>query len=150
LTAKGSMQAVALTNPRQAAPLLQFEACVLPVPAMPGESFDLDSSLGPGELVLLDIQDRAYEEALTRAICGLLQPIAGTVRFLGAAWRELSPDRANALRGRIGIACRDESWIPYLSILENVILGQLHHTRRPIEAICLEAAQWAARFGLPG
>jgi hypothetical protein len=54
-------------------------------------------------------------------------PARGTVRFLGRAWSEIRSDQANALRGRIGHVLRRNAWIPHL----NLLLPQLHHTRRP-------------------
>ena len=37
-----------------------------------------------------------------------------------------------------------------LSLLDNVVLRQLHHTHRPFAELRDEAAQLAVRFGLPG
>jgi phospholipid/cholesterol/gamma-HCH transport system ATP-binding protein len=43
-----------------------------------------------------------------------------------------------------------DTWLSHLSLLDNVILRQLHHTRRAFAAWCEEAVQLATQFGLPG
>jgi len=131
-------------------PILRFEACTLRLAGTADEVFDVDLTLHAGELAVLQTEDGLHEAAVSRAACGLLAPVAGAVRFLGRDWHGLSPDWANASRGRIGTVFRDESWVPYLPLMENIILPQLHHTRRPEEEVSREAAHWAARFGLPG
>ena len=137
-------------NQSQRLPVVHFDDCVLPLPESPAETFLVDFSLHPGELVMFHNDDWHYEKAIVRAACGLLPPRSGRVSFQGRDWRTLSPDRANASRGRIGVVLRNESWIPYQSIMESLILPQLHHTRRPLDAICRDAVHWAGRFGLPG
>jgi phospholipid/cholesterol/gamma-HCH transport system ATP-binding protein len=110
----------------------------------------IDLTLRAGDLVLVDPGDEQHEQLLADVTCGLVPPARGTVRFLGRAWSEVPPDQANALRGRIGQVLRRGAWIPYLSLLDNLLLPQLYHTRRPYEAIRAEAAGWAAWFGLAG
>ena len=70
--------------------------------------------------------------------------------FSVAPGRRCAPDQANALRGRIGQVLRRGAWIPHLSLLDNLLLPQLYHTRRPYAEIRAEAARWAAWFGLAG
>lgn len=130
--------------------VLRFDGCVLPLADAVGETFAVQLNVGPGELVMLHAQDRFHEDALVRAASGLIAPLAGSVQFLGRNWRQLSSDRANAARGRIGVVFRNESWTPHQTILETLILPQLHHTHAPIEEICNDAARWTSRFGLPG
>jgi phospholipid/cholesterol/gamma-HCH transport system ATP-binding protein len=42
------------------------------------------------------------------------------------------------------------TWLQHLSLLDNVVLRQLHHTRRSFAELRAEAVQLAAHFGLPG
>jgi len=135
---------------RQDSPVLRFESCALPLGGGAEEVFSVDLALRPGVLILLQTEDVLHEEAVSQASCGLLKPVSGTVTFRGRDWQAMAPDWSNASRGRIGIVFRQDSWIPHLSMMENIILAQLHHTRRPVDEICQEAARWAARFGLPG
>lgn len=131
-------------------PVLHFDECVLPLTETDSETFTVQLTVDPGELVMVHTPDRFHEDALSRAASGLIAPLSGSVLFRGKNWRGLSPDRANAARGRIGVVFRNESWIPHQTILETLILPQLHHTHLPIEVICNDAARWASRFGLPG
>lgn len=110
----------------------------------------VDISLCAGDLVIVEAADDQQERALADAACGLLAPTSGAVRFLGHDWASLAPDRANALRGRIGCAFGDGAWIRHLTLLENILLPQLHHTRRPVAEVQDEAVKLAMHFGLPG
>ncbi|HSA82083.1 MAG TPA: hypothetical protein VLE23_14800 [Geminicoccaceae bacterium] len=128
--------------------MLEFDDVWLP--SRDQQEISIDFSVRAGDLVLIQPGDAQQGQALADVVCGLLQPERGVVRFLGHAWSDLSPDQANALRGRVGHAAHRRAWIPYLSLLDNVLLAQLHHTRRPYPELRAEAARWATWFGLPG
>jgi phospholipid/cholesterol/gamma-HCH transport system ATP-binding protein len=130
--------------------VLQLDRAWLPLPDQQGVGVAIDLTLRAGDLVLVDPGDEQHEQLLADVACGLVAPARGRVRFLGRSWSELAPDQANALRGRIGQVLRRGAWIPYLGVLDNLLLPQLYHTRRPYEAIRAEAAGWAAWFGLAG
>jgi phospholipid/cholesterol/gamma-HCH transport system ATP-binding protein len=130
--------------------VLQFDDVRLPLPDHRQAGVDVDVTLHGGDLVLVQPGDEQHEQVLAEVACGLLPPERGAVRFLGRAWSELPADQANARRGRIGHLVRRGAWIPYLSLLDNVLLPQLHHTRRPYAEIRAEAARLATWFGLPG
>jgi phospholipid/cholesterol/gamma-HCH transport system ATP-binding protein len=131
-------------------PVLQLDQVWLPRHDQDAGGIAVDLALESGDLVLIEPGDDQHERALADVACGLLAPARGAVRFLGRAWPELPADQANALRGRIGRLVRRGAWLPYLSLLDNILLAQLHHTRRPYSELCAEAARWAAWFGLPG
>lgn len=131
-------------------PVLHFDGCVLPLTDAADETLSVDLAIAPTELVMVHTEDRFHEDAFVQAAGGITSPLSGTVRFLGNDWRRLMPDRSNAARGRIGIVFRNESWIPYLSVMESMILPQMHHTRRSFESVYNDAAHWASLFGLPG
>jgi len=133
-----------------ATPVLQLDQVWLPLPDQHEVGVAVDLTLRAGDLVLVQPGDEQHEQLLADVACGLVPPERGTVRFLGRVWSEVPPDQANALRGRIGHVLRRGAWIPHLSLLDNVLLPQLHHTRRPYAEIRAEAARWAARFGLAG
>ena len=132
------------------APVLQLEDVWLAWHDQREVRMAIDLTLGAGELALVQPGDRQHEEALADVVCGLALPARGAVRLLGRAWSELRADQANALRGRIGQILRRGAWLPHLTLLDNVLLPQLHHTRRPYREILAEAARWATWFGLPG
>lgn len=131
-------------------PVLAFENCVIALAGSEDETLELSTHLAAGEQLLVHAEDGHHEDAVTRALCGLASPLRGRVRFQGHDWRDLSSERSNAMRGRIGTVFGEDIWSPYRTVMDGIILPQLHHTRRPLEEISQEAAHWARRFGLPG
>lgn len=131
-------------------PLIAFEGCRLPLPGETQETFLVDLSLDAGDFLLVQVGDAAHDQALADAARGLLDPIDGRVCFSGSDWRELPHEVADACRGRIGSSLSEHDWLPYLSVLDNLLMPQLYHSRRSIAELCAEAASWARRFGLPG
>ncbi|AWJ92866.1 organic solvent ABC transporter ATP-binding protein (plasmid) [Azospirillum baldaniorum] len=125
-------------------PVIEFDGAALE------NGITVDLALHAGELALIDPGDESHERAVVDAACGLTIPVRGTVRMLGRDWRRLPPDLANALRGRIGHGFRPGAWISYLSVLDNIMLAQLHHTTRPEADIRNEAVRLSMAFGLPG
>lgn len=132
------------------AAVLEFDEAWLPVPDQAGMAVAIDLALGPGDLVLLQPGDAQHERAIVDGACGLAPPQSGAVRFLGRSWAGLPADQANALRGRIGLMFRRGAWLPYLSLLDNVLMPELYHTRRGLAELRDEAARLARLFGLPG
>lgn len=130
--------------------MLQFDDVRLSSPDHHDAGVAVDVTLRAGDLVLVQPGEEQHERVLADLACGLLPPERGAVRFLGRAWSELSADQANARRGRIGHLMRRGAWIPHMTLLDNVLLPQLHHTRRPYAEIRAEATRWATWFGLPG
>ena len=113
-------------------------------------SVDVGLDLLGGELSLIRIERPQQGTVLGDACAGLALPLKGRVVFLGKEWSQLPPDIANALRGRIGRVFARGSWMGHLSLLENLMLPQLHHTRRPVTELRDEAMLLAENFGLPG
>jgi phospholipid/cholesterol/gamma-HCH transport system ATP-binding protein len=111
---------------------------------------DVSFDLGPGDLLLVRIERENERLPLADATEGLLKMDGGSVSFLGADWQSLSTDQAAAQRGKIGRLFDDEGWISDLDVDENILLAQLHHTKRTEAEIMDEALQFARVFGLPG
>jgi phospholipid/cholesterol/gamma-HCH transport system ATP-binding protein len=131
--------------------VLRFENTVLTTdPYGGGGSDELNINVFGGDLFLIRLARLEQTSAFADASAGIFQPMRGTVYFLGRNWEVLSPDHANALRGRIGRVFSEGNWIKHLSLMENILLPQLHHTRRAAGQIRDEAAGLAERFGLPG
>jgi phospholipid/cholesterol/gamma-HCH transport system ATP-binding protein len=94
------------------------------------ESGEVSLSVCSGDLFLIRLARLEQTATFADACAGIIQPISGRVYFLGRNWPELPTDQANALRGRIGRVFRTGNWINHLSLMENILLSQLHHTRR--------------------
>jgi ABC-type uncharacterized transport system ATPase subunit len=95
------------------------------------ETVTVNMTLHAGELALIHVEH--LQRALTFAdtCAGLVSPAPGHVLFLNQDWARVPSDLANALRGRIGRVFATSTWLQHLSLLDNVVLRQLHHTRRP-------------------
>ena len=116
----------------------------------PAKSNEVGLSVCSGELFLIRLARFEQTATFADACAGILQPISGRVYFLGRNWPQLPPDQANALRGRIGRVFRTANWIKHLSLMENILLSQLHHTRKSVRRLRDEAGKLAQQFGLPG
>jgi phospholipid/cholesterol/gamma-HCH transport system ATP-binding protein len=110
----------------------------------------LDFRLMAGECALIDAQDASQAVKFADICCGLLPLQSGIVRFLGHDWMHASDEFASAMRGQIGRVYGEGSWIGFLGIDTNILLPQLHHTRRPESDLRETAAQLSRHFGLPG
>ena len=115
-----------------------------------GETLDLELDLFGGDLALINLERPRFGSILADACCGLHPTAAGSISFLGKDWAMLPSDTANALRGRIGRVFTYGNWIEPLTLLDNILLPQLHHTRRQFGELRDEAAQLSEHFGLPG
>lgn len=115
-----------------------------------GEAIDLNLSLYGGDLFLVNAERPRFGSIFADACCGLNLPVEGTISFLGKDWASLPPDTANALRGRIGRVFTSGNWINSLTLMENILLSQRHHTRRDFAELQEEAVRLAIHFGLPG
>ena len=111
-------------------------------------SVDLEVRLG--ELIFVQVDRGRLMPMLGDACSGLIAPVSGDARFMGLDWSAQNPEDAAAMRSRIGRAGPDTAWLPFLSVAENVLLAQLHHTRRSTADLLDQAAQLAAALDLPG
>lgn len=110
----------------------------------------LDLCIMPGDLALIDVQDSRLAGEFADLCCGLLKARTGSVRFLGLDWGTASDEVAAAMRGRIGRMYGPGSWLGSLGTDANILLSQLHHTRRSELSLRGSAAELAVNFGLPG
>jgi phospholipid/cholesterol/gamma-HCH transport system ATP-binding protein len=110
--------------------------------------FSLD--LSAGELALIEARNPLWAAQFADLCSGLIPLARGSVRFLGRDWAALPEILAAALRGRIGRTHGFGAWIGFAGVDRNILLPQLHHSRRSADALLEEAAELARFFGLPG
>jgi ABC-type transporter Mla maintaining outer membrane lipid asymmetry ATPase subunit MlaF len=103
-----------------------------------------------GELHVLKLEHPGQSVVIGDLLSGLISPSQGRIRFLGRDWSGIAPDIANGLRGKIGRVHAAGVWMEKLTIQENILMQQLHHTRRNVETVHAEAVRLAADLGLPG
>jgi phospholipid/cholesterol/gamma-HCH transport system ATP-binding protein len=119
--------------------------------AVPGSvSVPLSLLLRPGEFALIRCAEPDRAAGFADICCGLSPVQTGWVSFLGRDWTRLSQARAAALRGRIGRVFYEDAWIDFLDAEANILLSQLHHTRRETTELRARGAALAHDFGLPG
>lgn len=106
--------------------------------------------LAAGDLALVEVRDPGRAAWFADLCCGLVPLAEGSVRFLGHDWAAMPHDYAAAMRGRIGRVFARGNWIEFVDMATNVLLPQLHHTRRDARELREAAARLACGFGLPG
>ena len=102
------------------------------------------------ELMLVRLETGHLAIQLADVAQGLIEPMQGSVSFLGEPWSALAEEAKLAARARIGRVFEEPGWISELDMEDNITLLQRHHTRRPELAIRDEASELARRFSLPG
>jgi phospholipid/cholesterol/gamma-HCH transport system ATP-binding protein len=134
-------------------PVSILKICDLTIESSPHYETGLENvsiELKTGDLLLLHLERENERLPLADASEGLAAPARGRVLFLGEDWQSMSADHAAAQRGQVGRLFDDEGWIGDLEVDQNIMLAQLHHTRRSEADILEEALKLARLFGLPG
>lgn len=130
--------------PRASDDCLNVERLTLPT----GHTLFLQGPSGCGKSTLLGL------------LAGVLVPQAGKVRLMGSDWSELSAAQRDAFRAEhVGYIFQQFNLLPYLSVLDNVLLPCRFSKRRRVRAGAQSGAQGGspalaaqsllARVGLP-
>ena len=107
-------------------------------------------ALRAGELAMIGVFDLNQGHAVAETCSGLTRPESGTVSVLGQDWSKLDYNAANRLRGCIGRLLTRGRWLEGYSILDNILLQQLHHGHSSRQKLLEQATALARQFGLPG
>jgi phospholipid/cholesterol/gamma-HCH transport system ATP-binding protein len=135
---------------RSAVPVLQLTVAQAEHFHDLGVNTPLSLRLLPGECTLIEASEARQLTAFADLCSGLITLHSGNVRFVGRDWSDVPHDYAAALRSRIGRVFATGGWLPFLDVETNILLPQLHHTRRGREELRREAQGLAREFGLPG
>jgi phospholipid/cholesterol/gamma-HCH transport system ATP-binding protein len=108
----------------------------------------VDLALEPGKALWVRLDDDVGGAEFSDLAEGLVVPLRGEVRFQGKPWAGIQVRRQMAMRGRIGRVFEGQGWVENIRVMNNLTLGQLHHTRRPAAEIFDEAVRMAKRVGL--
>jgi ribose transport system ATP-binding protein len=98
---------------------------------------DVTFSCNPGEVHALVGENGAGKSTLMKILAGALRPDKGEIRLRGTAVRLNTP--AEAQRLGIGIIYQEFNLLPWLSVVENILLGRLPKTQ-------LGAVDWNQAF----
>jgi phospholipid/cholesterol/gamma-HCH transport system ATP-binding protein len=109
---------------------------------------DVDLRLDAGQWAIVEVAYDRDALPLAPAAQGLVLADSGHVTFLGHEWNDRQLAVEATLRGRIGRVFAQNGWVSNLSVLENVVLSQRHHTRRPDAELEQAADELARRFDL--
>jgi len=111
--------------------------------------------LEPGERVMLLGPSGSGKSTLLALLAGIVAPTSGTLRVLGQELSAMPAHRRDAFRGdHIGFVFQQFNLLPYLSMLDNVLLPLVfcpERKRRAGPAPALAAGRLLERLGLdPG
>ncbi len=110
----------------------------------------LDLDLRRGEVAIVHIDDDSDGLALVDLCVGLKAPTSGHVRFLGVDWATRTRPERLRRRRRVGVVVQTEVWPSQMTIMDSILLAQLHHSERSRDELIAEATGLARLFGLPG
>ena len=106
--------------------------------AWPASSFHIkitDLNVESGEHWLLEGPSGSGKSTLLQLLGGVLLPQRGDVRILGQSWAALSAAQRDLRRADdVGFVFQQFNLVPYLSVLDNVLLPCQFSTRRREEA----------------
>jgi len=110
----------------------------------------LNLAISAGELVMIGVSDLGHGSTFADVAGGMIPAASGKVSVLGQVWSQLNTSATYQLRGRIGRLLTRGRWYEGMTILETILLPQLHHTQRSRIELRREATASARHFGLPG
>lgn len=129
--------------------MVRFDHVSKIYPASQGEVKSLDRlslEVHPGEFVAIRGPSGCGKTTLLLAAGGMLHPTAGTVTVDGHDLYTLSArERAQFRAGKIGFVFQMFHLVPYLNVVENVLLAAVQAPRKPGPA---RAEELLARLGL--
>jgi phospholipid/cholesterol/gamma-HCH transport system ATP-binding protein len=109
---------------------------------------DVELVVGRGEIVALIGPSGCGKTTLLRTIVGLLPPLAGEVRLLGADLYQVSLEERAQLLGRTGLVFQKNALFDSLSVFDNVCLPARELTPLPDALVREMAWQRLRLFGL--
>jgi len=136
--------------------MLEIEALRFAWPGAAADTLRIDSlQIAPGETLFLHGPSGAGKSTLLGLLAGVLEPSSGHVRLLGVDWSSISAAQRDARRAEhVGYIFQQFNLLPYLSVLDNVLLPTRFSMRRAERATQQAGSARAAaesllaRFGL--
>ncbi len=136
--------------------MLEIEALRFAWPRAATDTLQIDSlHVAPGETLFLYGPSGVGKSTLLGLLAGVLEPTSGQVRLLGVDWASISAAQRDARRAEhVGYIFQQFNLLPYLNVLDNVLLPTRFSARRAERATQhagsarAAAESLLARFGL--
>ena len=140
-----------INNHKMSTPILEFNSVTFSA----GHIYDSSVSeitfvIDHGDLAIVLLEKERVCLPLADLAVGIVKPDAGRIKMCGSDWLTMTSEVAAENRGRIGRVFEGNPWLDNIEVSQNIILGQLHHTHRPIDEITRQAANLSRVFDLPG
>lgn len=105
-------------------------------------------TLRAGDMAAVHIDNDSEHLPFVDLVTGLLAPSTGRVLFMDRDWRAMNAFEQAAARGRIGCVLEGRAWLSSLSVRQNIMLRERHHTQRTDLEISEEADRLCKAAGL--
>ena len=130
---------------------LWFRDADLPASAAHERALDgVTLELSPGELVLVELDERHPSVPLLDAALGLIEPTRGSVGFNTEPWHRRTTKSAAKARSLIGSVLDRAEWLANLKVDQSILLAGEHHSDASDADLRRDATYWAEHFGLEG
>ncbi|MCZ6806457.1 MAG: ATP-binding cassette domain-containing protein [Deltaproteobacteria bacterium] len=110
----------------------------------------LDLDIFKGEVVTIIGESGSGKSILLKALMGLIEIDAGTIRFDDEVVSDASEKEWTQIRRRIGMLFQESALFDSLSVYENVAYALREQTDMPEEEIARQVAETLTLVGLPG
>ncbi len=132
-------------------PVLEFENVTFRADHLYDSSVsEIDFTLGNGDLAIVLLEKEHVHLPLGDLADGIIAPNQGRVKLHNTSWLDMNPGIAADNRGQIGRVFEGNPWLDKLEVNHSIMLGQLHHTTRPLDDLARQASELSRIFGLPG
>ena len=111
---------------------------------------DAEFSLAAGETLLVRVDADSEHAPVLDLALGLRSPRSGSVQFMEEDWTAMDAFEEARNRGRIGCVFETSGWVSSLSVIQNIVLRERHHSKRNEIEIVREAEELASLAGLTG
>ncbi|QDT09188.1 ATP-binding cassette domain-containing protein [Planctomycetes bacterium K23_9] len=109
----------------------------------------INLQLYAGELAFILRPTGPTKQLLPGGALGLITPRRGEVRFSEVRWRSASREKQREMRAKIGRVFDHSGWLQNLSVIDNILLAQRHHTDRSEHELFAHARSLVGELGVP-
>lgn len=109
----------------------------------------INFSVHSGELAFILRPTGPTKQLLPGGALGLIRPRRGEVWFNNERWASASKDRQREMRSKIGRVFDHAGWLQNLSVVDNILLAQRHHTDRSEHELFAHAKSLVQELGVP-